>query len=245
MARGRVASSRPALIVMSFEPEEIRLIVQGVIFLVLSICVHEYGHAIVADKLGDGLPRRQGRTTLNPMAHADPIGTFAFPLVSLVMTHGASIGFGWGKPVMVNPTSFTRKLQMRTAHMMVAAAGPAMNIILGVIITVAHLVAAKQGYATTGPARMAFISAGMLNFGLAVFNCIPAAPLDGGAILEGLLPQKYVPKYQELSVYGPFVLMGFIMIPPLRNALGHVAYSFYYHWCNLIGLADRIYLITP
>ncbi len=230
---------------MSFEPEEIRLIFQGIIFLVLSICVHEYGHAIVADKLGDGLPRRQGRTTLNPMAHADPIGTFAFPLVSLVVTHGASIGFGWGKPVMVNPTSFTRKLKMRTSHMMVAAAGPAMNIILGIIITTVHLIASKQGLISSPAAHQAFIAAGMLNFGLAGFNCIPAAPLDGGAILEGLLPDKYVPKYQELSIYGPFVLMGFIMIPPLRNALGHVAFSVYYHWANLIGLAAAIGLRAP
>jgi Zn-dependent protease len=230
---------------MSFEPEEIRLILQGIVFLVLSICVHEYGHAIAADKLGDGLPRSQGRTTLNPMAHADPIGTFAFPLVGLVVSHGSSMGFGWGKPVMVNPRSFTRKLKMRTAHMMVAAAGPAMNIILGVLITTAHLIATKQGLITSPAVHRGFIGAGMLNFGLAVFNCIPAAPLDGGAILEGLLPEKHVPKYQELSVYGPFVLLGFIMIPPLRDALHYVAFSVYYHWCNLIGLADAIGLSAP
>ena len=179
------------------------------------------------------------------MAHADPIGTFAFPLVSLVITHGSSIGFGWGKPVMVNPSAFTRKLKMRTAHMMVAAAGPAMNIILGILITTLHLILAKQGVITSIEAHTAFMAAGMLNFGLAVFNCIPAAPLDGGAILEGLLPEKYVPKYQELSVYGPFVLMAVIMIAPLRNALGYVAFSFYYHWCNLIGLADAIGMRAP
>jgi Zn-dependent protease len=230
---------------MSFEPEEIRLIFQGIIFLVLSICVHEYGHAIVADKLGDRLPRSQGRTTLNPMSHADPIGTFAFPLVSLVITHGSSIGFGWGKPVMVNPNSFTRRFQMRTSHMMVAAAGPAMNVILGVLITSAHLIATKQQLISSAEAHQAFMAAGMLNFGLAIFNCIPAAPLDGGAILEGLLPHKYVPRYQELSVYGPFVLMAVIMIPPLRNALGHVAYSAYYYWSSLIGLAGAIGLPQP
>ncbi len=218
----------------------------------LSICVHEYGHAIVADKLGDRLPRSQGRTTLNPLAHADPIGTLAFPLISLVITHGASIGFGWGKPVMVNPNSFTRKLQMRVAHMLVAAAGPAMNILLGIIITVAHLVATKQGWLaevkpgtpwSTG--HQAFMAAGMLNFGLAIFNCIPAPPLDGGAILEGLLPHKYVAKYQEISVYGPFVLMAVIMIEPLRNALGYLAYSAYYYWSSLIGLAQVLRLGAP
>ena len=230
---------------MSFEPEEIRLIFQGIIFLVLSVCVHEYGHAIVADKLGDGLPRRQGRTTLNPLSHADPIGTFAFPLVSLVITHGSSIGFGWGKPVMVNPTSFTRKLQMRTAHMLVAVAGPAMNVLLGIIITVAHLIATKYQLIESEAAHNAFLAAGMLNFGLAIFNCIPAPPLDGGAILEGLLPQRYVERYQEISVYGPFVLMAVIMIEPLRTGLGKLVFFFYYHWADLIGLASAIGLRAP
>ncbi len=230
---------------MDFTSDEIRMIFQGVIFLVLSICVHEWGHAIVADKLGDRLPRSQGRTTLNPLAHADPIGTLAFPLVSLVFTHGASMGFGWGKPVMVNPTAFTRKLAMRTSHMLVAAAGPAMNIVLGIIVTIIHLIVTKQGLITQPEAHNAFIAAGALNFGLAVFNCIPAPPLDGGAILEGLLPHKYVAKYQEISIYGPFVLMAFIMIDPLRRALTFVAYSLYYHWSSLIGLAQAAGLRSP
>lgn len=206
----------------------------------LSICVHEYGHAIAADKLGDRLPRSQGRTTLNPLAHADPIGTFAFPLIALVVTHGQSIGFGWGKPVMVSPINFTRKLQMRTAHMLVAAAGPAMNVLLGIIITFSHLLVTKYQLISAPEAHQAFMAAGMLNFGLAVFNCIPAPPLDGGAILEGLLPHRYVDRYREISVYGPFLLMAIIMIPTLRNGLGRIAYSVYYHWTDLIGLADLI-----
>lgn len=225
---------------MDFSPTEIRLIVQGIIVLVLSICVHEFGHAIVADKLGDKLPRSQGRTTLNPLSHADPIGTFAFPLVSLVITHGSSLGFGWGKPVMVSPIHFTRKLAMRTAHMLVAAAGPAMNVLLGMIITVTHLLLAKYQVVTSPEAHKAFLMAGQLNFGLAIFNCIPAPPLDGGAILEGLLPNRYVDRYRELSVYGPFVLMAFIMIPTLRNALGHAAFFVFYQWASLIGLASEL-----
>lgn len=230
---------------MSFEPETIGLIFQGIVFLVLSVCVHEYGHAIVADKLGDGLPRSQGRTTLNPMAHADPIGTFAFPLVSLVVSQGAGIGFGWGKPVMVNLNALTRRFKVRTSHMLVAAAGPAMNVILGVLITTTHVILVKQGLISSGWVNAAFISAGTLNFGLAVFNCIPAPPLDGGAILEGLLPLKYVDRYRELSVYGPFVLMAFIMIPTLNHGLWFVVYSIYFHWCNLLGLASAIGLPHP
>lgn len=230
---------------MDFTSQEMRMIFQGIIFLVLSICVHEYGHAIIADKLGDRLPRSQGRTTLNPLAHADPIGTVAFPLISLVITHGASLGFGWGKPVMVNPTSFTRSMAMRTSHMLVAAAGPAMNVLLAMVVTVAHLIAAKYQWISSHEAHQAFMYAGMLNFGLALFNCIPAHPLDGGTILEGLLPNKYVKTYQEYSIYGPFLLMAIIMVPALRSALGNAAYSIYYHWVDLIGLTNYVSLGAP
>ena len=106
---------------MNLSPEDIRWIIQALIILILSICVHEFGHAIVADKLGDPLPRSQGRVTLNPLAHADPIGTLLFPLMALVLTK--SLGFGWGRPVEVSPRHFTRKLSMRTGHMLVAADG--------------------------------------------------------------------------------------------------------------------------
>lgn len=230
---------------MDFSAAEIRLIVEGLAFLVVSICVHEFGHAIVADKLGDRLPRTQGRTTLNPLAHADPIGTVAFPLVALVVSHGHSLGFGWGKPVMVNPSAFTRKLKMRTAHMLVAAAGPAMNLLLGFLITLGHLIVLKYEWVSSGEVSNAILYAGMLNFGLAVFNCIPTPPLDGGTILEGLLPHKYVAKYQEISVYGPFLLMAIIMIEPLRNGLVFVTRFIHYHWCDLIGLAELIPLGAP
>ncbi len=230
---------------MDFSAAEIRLIVEGLLFLVVSICVHEFGHAIVADLLGDPLPRSQGRTTLNPLAHADPIGTVAFPLVALVLSHGHSLGFGWGKPVMVNPTAFTRKMKMRTAHMLVAAAGPAMNIVLGVIVTVTHLLLLKFEVIKSVEVNSALLYAGMLNFGLAVFNCIPAPPLDGGTIVEGLLPNKYVSKYQEISVYGPFLLMAIIMIEPLRDILVFITRFIHYQWCNLIGLAELLHLGAP
>ncbi len=202
---------------MDLGPEQIRHIIQMMIILILSICVHEYGHAIVADKLGDRLPRSQGRVTLNPAAHADPIGTLAFPLIALVYTAGASLGFGWGKPVMVNPLAFNRKYRMRVAHMMVAAAGPAMNIIFGVAIAVVHVVLLQTGLLSVGSAlNTALASAVALNFILCFFNLIPAPPLDGGAVVEGLLPDKYLPGFRSYSVYGPFVLMAVIFIPQLQ-----------------------------
>src|SRR5262245_61022755 len=109
-----------------------RALILGLITLVLSIAVHEFSHAFVADRLGDRLPRHQGRVTLNPLAHADPIGTLLFPALGIIFGIGA---FGWGRPVQVNPGSFTRKLRMRTAHMFVAAAGPISNVVFAVLIS--------------------------------------------------------------------------------------------------------------
>jgi len=202
---------------MDLGPEQIRHIIQIMIILILSICVHEFGHAIVADWLGDRLPRSQGRVTLNPAAHADPIGTLAFPLIALVYTGGASLGFGWGKPVMVNPLAFNRKYRMRVAHMMVAAAGPAMNILFGITIALVHVLLLQTGLLSVGSAlNTALASAVALNFILCFFNLIPAHPLDGGAVLEGFLPDRMLPRYREFQVYGPFILMAVIFIEQLQ-----------------------------
>jgi Zn-dependent protease len=221
---------------MSFSPEQIRWIIQALIILVLSICVHEWGHAVVADKLGDPLPRSQGRVSLNPARHADPIGTLLFPLVALLVTRGMSLGFGWGKPVLVQPQSFSRRFEMRTGHMLVALAGPAMNLLLGTLIAVFHVVLLKVGVIPEGslfnsggpPATLshALFYASMLNFMLFFFNLIPAPPLDGGAVVAGLLPRKYLDGYEKLSVYGPFLLMAVIFIPGVSRIFATPAL-----WC--------------
>lgn len=199
-------------------PEEIKWMIQGMIILILSIAVHEFGHAIVADKLGDRLPRSQGRVTLNPVAHADPIGTLVFPLLGFVFTGGKSFGFGWGRPVQVNPVAFSRKLRMRTGHMLVAAAGPAMNVLLGTLIALVYWVLLKTGVIpATSQINVALQYAVLLNFILAFFNLIPAPPLDGGAVLEGLLPDSALGTWNQIKVYGPFVLMAVIFIPELSR----------------------------
>ena len=198
------------------DPQTIRWILQGMIILILSIAVHEYGHAIMAHKLGDRLPESQGRVTLNPMAHADPIGTLIFPLLGMIFSGGNGFGFGWGKPVQVNPLSFSRRFRMRTAHLLVALAGPMMNIFFGLFIAlVLGLLLAFEVLAPDHQLVTALSYAIKLNFILFFFNLIPAPPLDGGAVLEGLLPDRYVPAFQRYAVYGPFVLMAVIFIPQL------------------------------
>lgn len=222
---------------MELSSHEMRLIIQSMITLILAIAVHEFGHAFVAHRLGDRLPERQGRVTLNPIAHMDPIGTLIFPLVFLVMTHGTSIGFGWGKPVQVQPVSFSRRFSMRTGHLMVAFAGPMMNILFGVVISLIHLGLLKGGViGFDHPLSGALYRAVGLNFILFFFNLIPAPPLDGGAVLRGLLPERMVPSYDRFAVYGPFVLMAVIFIPSAFLIFYKPAIWLLVHWYALIGM---------
>src|SRR5215207_8664701 len=118
---------------MDVSPDQLLRVIQGVIILIASVAVHEFGHAYMADRLGDPTPRSQGRVTLNPIPHIDPIGTLLLPVL------GAFAGstFGWGRPVMIRPERLTRRLSMETGHALVAVAGPAMNIILGILNTAA------------------------------------------------------------------------------------------------------------
>ena len=205
---------------MQLDSNTMRAIIQQLIVLILSIAVHEFGHAFVADRLGDRLPRSQGRVTLNPIAHADPIGTLALPAMFLLMSGGASMGFGWGRPVQVNPLSFSRRFTMRTGHMMVAAAGPAMNILFGTAIAVLIFVLIKSGVLTGATEAQvellhALHGAVLTNFVLAFFNLIPFPPLDGGAVIEGLLPRSALASYQRVAQYGTYIIIALIMLPKL------------------------------
>ena len=101
--------------------------------ILIAITFHEFAHAFVADKLGDDTARRQGRLSLNPLSHLDPIGT-----VLLVFA-----GFGWGKPVEINPRNFDRRFSMNVAEAIVAAAGPIMNMILAVIFALIYVAVRK------------------------------------------------------------------------------------------------------
>jgi Zn-dependent protease len=221
---------------MDLTGDQIQTIVQVLIILILSICVHEFGHAIVADKLGDPLPRSQGRTTLNPMVHADPIGTLMFPLIALVVTHGTSLGFGWGRPVEVSPRHFTRRLTMRTGHMLVALAGPMMNILFGVFLSLVYMALLRTGAIepTSGLAKP-LLMAVQINFVLFFFNLIPAPPLDGGTVLEGFLPQRALPTWHKIAVYGPFVLMAVILIPRVQMVFLTPAMWLSHKWIGFIG----------
>jgi Zn-dependent protease len=209
-------------------PEKIRLIVQGMIILLLSIAVHEFGHAYAADRMGDRLPRRQGRVTLNPVAHADPIGTLLLPFLFLAMTQG--LGFGWGKPV--EHTTHDRKKRLY-----ISFAGPAMNVILACVIAILHAGLLAAGvFSFEARISEALVYAVLLNFVLFFFNLLPAAPLDGGSVARGLIPRSWLDAWDRFAVYAPFVVMAFILVGPLGRAFTLPARFMSTQVYNLLGI---------
>lgn len=165
----------------SFDILSVLFTIPGVL---LAITFHEYAHAWVAYKLGDDTPKIQGRLNLNPFSHLDPVA-----VILLIFTH-----IGWGKPVEINPNNFNKKVSARTGEALVAAAGPIMNFLLAIVLTI--IIYALQIFATNfvSVSRIGVIIFTMLqyavivNVGLGVFNLIPLPPLDGSKVLMAFLP---------------------------------------------------------
>jgi Zn-dependent protease len=197
-------------------------IVTWLIPLVFAIVFHEISHGWVALALGDTTARDKGRLTPNPIRHVDPVGTIALPLILAVT--GAPI-FGWAKPVPVD----ARKLRHPRKDMMVVAlAGPAMN--LGLALVAAILVALLRATITTGGPFWLFVGYNLVNFVainifLALFNLLPIPPFDGGHIAQGLLPRPLAIRYAKLSRVGlPLLIFLLLVLPMLNPKLNVVAY---------------------
>lgn len=204
------------------DPKLIRDLVVGMITLILSIAVHEFGHAIVADKLGDRLPRYQGRVTLNPLVHADPIGTYALPIIGYVLTaasgSGARIGFGWGKPVQVNPYAL-RPGRVGMAY--VAAAGPLANLVAASVVAVLFRGLVLAGV-ITGPDDFAWvllITVVQFNIILGLFNLLPIPPLDGYNLVLPFLPADVAMTIQRYAPYGIMVLLLLVLLPQITGGV--------------------------
>src|SRR5262245_32561890 len=203
---------------MDLNAEQIRQILIGLFVLIVSVALHEFGHAMMAHKLGDDTPSRQGRVTLNPLAHADPIGTFLLPLVGGIYAAGGSPvgGFGWGKPVQWSPHRIRRGVKMATANVLVSFAGPAMNLVLAVFIALVSVILVSQGVVTRyGEIEIILKFAIATNFVLFFFNLLPVPPLDGGHIAQSFMPYRYREKFDSYARFGPFVLLALMMIPQL------------------------------
>src|SRR5262245_43833452 len=198
------------------DPEQIRWILIGLFVLIVSVALHEFGHAVMAHKLGDDTPSRQGRVTLNPLAHADPIGTFLLPLVGGIYAAGGSSigGFGWGKPVQWSPHRIRRGIRMATANILVSFAGPAMNLVLAVVVALASVILVWQGVlGRTSEVERILEFAVRTNFVLFFFNLLPVPPLDGGHIAQAFMPYRHREKFDSYARFGPFVLLALILIP--------------------------------
>ena len=169
-------------------------------FLVASLVLHELAHALVATWLGDPTPRDDGRLTLNPVVHLDPLGTLMFVLTALV----SDFIFGWAKPVMVQPRYF-RRPQVDMA--LVAAAGPATNFVIA-LACVGLLVHGDF----TGTTFDVLVRAYQVNIVLGIFNLIPIPPLDGSRIVGAILPQGLYVRWSQLDQVGMLALFGLIFV---------------------------------
>lgn len=164
--------------------------------LLLAVTFHEVAHGWVADRLGDPTPRQAGRLTLNPLPHIDPIGALAFVLM----------GFGWAKPVPVNPYNFRRPLQ---DNVRVAAAGPAANVLVAtasLLLLILLLRLGPSAFWSQPLGGILFLSY-RFNLILAIFNLIPLPPLDGSHVLKGFLPYRQLIAFERLEPVGPFLLI--------------------------------------
>lgn len=165
-------------------PSALFMLLVSIPGVLIAITFHEFAHGLAAYKLGDNTAKMEGRLSLNPLDHLDPIGTLMLLFA----------GFGWGKPVHVNPSNYTRKISMEKGEAIVSLAGPLMNIILAILFTIIYFAIYKFAGAsfvasTMGSVLMLLISATIsINIGLGVFNLIPLPPLDGSKIIMPFLP---------------------------------------------------------
>jgi Zn-dependent protease len=180
------------------------IIIQGPVIL-FALTIHEYCHGLVAKYLGDDTALRQGRLTLNPIAHLDVIGTILMFLV----------GFGWAKPVPVNPLNFK---DPKKGMLLVALAGPVSNLLTAIVagIFLRNLIPsivtfdqAMSGFYST--LLVVIVLTVIYGVGLAIFNILPIPPLDGSRVLYGLLPERQAYAYSRFEPYGVMVLFALFL----------------------------------
>jgi len=190
--------------------------------LIIAIVFHEVSHGLVARRLGDPTAAERGRLTFNPIRHVDPFGTVILPLI-LALSHAPI--FGWAKPVPVN---YRRLRHPRRDMVLVALAGPGMNLLLAIV---GALVLAATLSFSSNPDSLgtAFLAGNALNFVLinlflAVFNLLPIPPFDGGHVVQGLLPPSVAPSFARIGRYSLLVLVVLLLVLPAIgiNVVGHI-----------------------
>lgn len=184
--------------------------------VLIALSVHEFAHAFVSYKLGDRSQKDKGRLTLNPLKHLDPIGT-----LSLIF-----FGFGWAKPVQVDPYFYKNK---KEGMIWTAMAGPLMNFIVGFLMMLVSLVMVKFNWAFKSEITYYFYQVALvcasINVGLGIFNLIPIPPLDGSKILMGILKEETYFKLMQYEMYLSFILIILLVSGTLNGPLIHARSS--------------------
>jgi Zn-dependent protease len=190
--------------------------------LVIAIVFHEVAHGLVAKRLGDTTAESKGRLTLNPIKHIDPFGTVILPML-LAVSHAPV--FGWAKPVPIN---YRRLRNPRRDMVLVALAGPGMNLLLAIVGTalLAATITLSGGARAGAPAILAAYTLNfvLINIFLAVFNLLPVPPFDGGHVVEGLLPRTLAARFRRIGRFSLLVLMILLLVLPALgvNIVGHL-----------------------
>jgi Zn-dependent protease len=203
-------------------PNTLFQIATWLIPLIIAIVFHEVSHGLVARRLGDPTAAERGRLTFNPIRHVDPFGTVILPLV-LALSHAPI--FGWAKPVPVN---YRRLRHPRRDMVLVALAGPGMNLLLAVFGAV--VLAVTLSFSTNPDSLATTLVAGnalnfvLINIFLAVFNLLPIPPFDGGHVVQGLLPPAAAASFAKVGRYSLLVLIVLLLVLPALgiNVVGHV-----------------------
>lgn len=193
--------------------------------LVIAITLHEAAHGYVAKFFGDPTAEQYGRLTLNPLAHADPLGTFILP--AMMFLAGAPFLFGYAKPVPVNDNNLHPR---RLGKFCVSFAGIAMNLMLAIIAGL--LIHVNPTAQTLG--NDILVALIRINLILAAFNLLPILPLDGGRMVNTLLPQRLAYEHSKSEPYGMLILLGLVLMPALLQPFG-------IHFSPLYLLIEPIY----
>ncbi|MBP8857948.1 MAG: site-2 protease family protein [Anaerolineaceae bacterium] len=181
-------------------------LITRLITLVIAFSVHEFSHAWTANAFGDSTPKNAGRLTLNPLKHLDPMGT-------LVLIFA---GFGWAKPVPVNPYALERRSS--SALMWVSLAGPLSNFVLAILASIPlrlNWVPYNSSSALLPSPYMFLVEFISINLLLMVFNLIPLAPLDGDKIVEYFLPESWNRAFNRIRPYSAFILLVVVFVLPM------------------------------
>ena len=208
--------------IMSYSSFDLLALLLTLPAVIIAITFHEYAHAFAADKLGDDTPRMQGRLNLNPMSHIDPVG---FMLLMFA-------GFGWGKPVQINPRNFNRNVRMDKGEAIVSLAGPSMNFIIAIVSAIilgAIYMFAPASFLMNTVGNIIYIllqELVIINIGLGVFNLIPLPPLDGSKIFINFMPynwRRWILEHSQIFYYIFLAIwitrLASIIIAPIINLL--------------------------